>query len=511
MFHCPRALFVRRGGPQKEVAAGPSLQEAVSVVRCPRGHATQYYGGRGANGAENRQYRLATCDCCAAAIDKGAARHSCRRPVFGTSQDCNYDLCPSCHTALLTGLAPAPPRARAHSSLSSPFDAASSIADAEQQPVSDPEPIPRTLPCGYCGACKASPTPHIRSCKWCCRDAVKRDGSMAKCKNCEVKQSWSRCLVRKRLADAARACDHAVTSAAPSSPASPAIGTPPPPPALPITPPTVPAGEAKSPSPSADAAELERLPFENAIAHDYCVVLVIVTASALSARDGGGPMLRRVLAQRGVRRIYVDEAHTVSRTSMAAYNSALAGLRNTLLAVRTQLASYGHPRPQIVGLTSTLPPHMVPEVKHALTMPPSAKTIRCNIDRPELLFQRLPMPQCATESAVDHLQRVLCFLAGHAPSWALCGALVVFCPTAALARDAATRLQVPVPVGAAAGMRQCIAYLGTNCLSPDQRTEITATGLLESMWCSATGFRSPTDVGKLPWSGHACHVGPYEM
>ena len=233
MFHCPRALFVRRGGPQKEVAAGkaagPSLQEAV--VRCPRGHATQYYstGGRG-----ERQWRLATCDCCAASIDKGAARYSCRRPVFGTSNDCNYDLCPSCYVALLAGHARPPPGARAHSSLSSPFDAASSSADGEQQPVTGPEPTPRTLPCGYCGGCKSSPTPGIRSCKWCCRDAAKRNGSLAQCKNCEKRQSWSRCLVRKPLEDAARERDHAVTSEGPSSPASPAIGTQP---TLPITPP----------------------------------------------------------------------------------------------------------------------------------------------------------------------------------------------------------------------------------------------------------------------------------
>ena len=263
--------------------------------------------------------------------------------------------------------------------------------------------------------------------------------------------------------------------------AEPEVGTPakmprldasdaPTPPTATALPPGARSASPAIPSDAASTPDLSNLPYENAIDKDYSVVLVIVTASALAAPDGGGPVLRRVLARRGVRRIYIDEAHTVSRTSMAAYNNALGQLRQTVLGLVSQLAAYGHSRPQLVGLTSTLPPNLVKEVKHSLAMTPTARTVRCNIDRPELVFQRLPLPQRRSETASTHLQRLLVFLAGHAPSWSLRGALVIFCPTAKLARAAAAILQVPLPDGAP-GKRQCITYLGTGKMTPVERTE----------------------------------------
>ena len=55
----------------------------------------------------------------------------------------------------------------------------------------------------------------------------------------------------------------------------------------------------------ASPLDLSNLPHERAIANDYSVSIVVATASALSA-DQGGPILRSVLATRGVRRIFID-------------------------------------------------------------------------------------------------------------------------------------------------------------------------------------------------------------
>ena len=181
--------------------------------------------------------------------------------------------------------------------------------------------------------------------------------------------------------------------------------------------PTPPTARAHPPEPNdadndadgADARTLERWPDERAIASDYSVVLVVVTASALASMEHGGPVLRRVLARRGVGRVFVDEAHTVSPTSMALYNAALRDFRETLQRVLVLLAASDRPRPQVVGLTSTLPPELTQEVKRRLGMTLDAPTVRCNVDRPELLFGRLPLPQKPNERAFMWLQRALLF------------------------------------------------------------------------------------------------------
>jgi hypothetical protein len=72
----------------------------------------------------------------------------------------------------------------------------------------------------------------------------------------------------------------------------------------------------------ADGGEPRQLGFhELAIAEDYSVNLVIVTASALrlGSNEPGGRALRGVLAGRGIRRLVIDEVHALSPTSMAIY------------------------------------------------------------------------------------------------------------------------------------------------------------------------------------------------
>ena len=234
------------------------------------------------------------------------------------------------------------------------------------------------------------------------------------------------------------------------------------------TPPTLRRGQ------DGDEPDLQRLPDEASFAYDYATCLGFVTASALSDASHGGPLLRRVIAKRGVSALYVDEAHGVSADSMAYYNDALRDLHVTIAALIAQLASRGWPRPPIYGFTSTLTPQMAPAVRGALGMAAGAVTERCNIDRPELLFHRLPLPQGHSEPAASWLQRAMDIIVGSAPLWALQGGIIVFVPTAKLARsaggekDPAHKLRVPTPTYDGT-LRQIITYLGTNSMSSAER------------------------------------------
>ena len=124
---------------------------------------------------------------------------------------------------------------------------------------------------------------------------------------------------------------------------------------------------------------------------------------------------------------------------MAIYSTALAGFAQTVELLCANLARAGRERPQVIGVTSTLPPASASHVKRLAGMTSSATTTRCNIDRPELHFQLTPLPLRPGEPQAAWLQRVLLWHTCHLPAWALEGGIVVFCGTAVLARAAAPR------------------------------------------------------------------------
>ena len=424
-IRAPRALYVDRGANAPRPAA-PASEVGVRPPQplCQRGHPLQKSGLDG----PSRYGRIRVCDSCQSELRSGASRASC--------EACDYDLCMACYLSRL-GAAATP------TSLAAP---------------------PQQLPCGVCRTC-LNPTScaaanAARGCVWACKvsrpiaqgaTAEERAAVQAEwCLKCKGSQSYQRCLVRQALLGAQRA-------GASEAPRSGEL----------LASQIVPAAREAG----ASSFDLSNLPHERAIAEDYLVSIVVATASALSA-DQGGPVLRSVLAVRGVRRIFIDEAHTVDPTSMAHYNSSLALLHEVLQSLFALLGASGFERPQLIGLTSTLPPSIAGAVKRRLCMSVDSTTVRCNVDRPELRFMRLPLPQRSGEHAWQWLQRVLRFVVGGAPGWVTDGAIVVFCSTARLASSAAQKVKVPGP--GESGARPTVAYLGTRRMTGPQRAAAMA-------------------------------------
>ena len=200
------------------------------------------------------------------------------------------------------------------------------------------------------------------------------------------------------------------------------------------------------------------------------VLLVVCTVSALHAQGDGGRLLNEALARRGVRRVFIDELHTISThdhaASMATYSDALADISGVLDRLVAHLRVHRHPRPQIVGFTSTLPDVAVEHVRARARMACGTRVVRCSIDRPELRFVRLPMPIRPSESFVHWGRRVLDHLATTAPLWALAGRVVIFCPTARSARRLHAGLCLPRPDGV---RRRNFMYLGVTKMTVAQR------------------------------------------
>ena len=116
---------------------------------------------------------------------------------------------------------------------------------------------------------------------------------------------------------------------------------------------------ASPPAPPKRLDDLPELSPERIVAGAAPVRLVICTVSALHDDGDGGRLLNEALARRGVRRVLIDELHTISThdhaASMATYSDALADISGVLYRLCAQLRVHGHARPQIVGFTSTLP------------------------------------------------------------------------------------------------------------------------------------------------------------
>eukprot|EP00966_Prymnesium_polylepis_P171421 3962968-Prymnesium_polylepis.1 len=149
-------------------------------------------------------------------------------------------------------------------------------------------------------------------------------------------------------------------------------------------------------SPPARPKRLDDLPElspERIVAGAAHVRLVVCTVSALYDDGDGGRLLNEALSRRGVRRVLIDKLHTISThynaASMATYSEALCA----------QLRRHNHPRPQIIGFTSTMPVAAVTHVRERARMSSTARVVRCAIDRPELQFVRLPLPARPFESS----------------------------------------------------------------------------------------------------------------
>ena len=453
----PRGLNVSRSGRalDEPVASDAALP---SMPVCERGHPLAVCCGR-----DDRRGGLAVCDVpgCGADIGKNEARAQCRQGL-GSSTPCDFDMCMTCYRELSARAV------AAAATLATPQPASPSPPKPN---AGQPPPLPTGLPCGVCDACVDPAYPPDKKakyplgCRWTCRvwwPGVEHRSAW--CAPCQRGDSCQRCKKRADLArgqvptstppDAGSSTDRIDSEAAPPATPSPAAG-------------------GAQPDARAETCGLHNSPHERAIASDHSVAVVFATASALGSPTDRGDLLRSVLGRRGVAVVYIDEMHTVLPQSMGSYSAHLADLRHSLATIFALLSNHGHRRPQIVGLTSTLPPQLTREVKRRLGMAVTAKTVRCNIDRPELLYLRACLPQRPSEKAHRWVQRVLLWHTIHLPLWALDGGIVVFFATAKLARRAARVVQLPLPRHS--GLRRNVVYLGTaNQAASERRTNMVA-------------------------------------
>ena len=284
----PRAVFVdRKGDLGPKAKGGPAASGAAAAAAgptCNHGHPLRL-----ANRREGEDQRKATCDQCQRDIVSWDKRASCRRPNGRGGLLCDFDLCETCFEQLS-----APP--------------------ATVHAVVPPGAPPLRLPCNHnsCAACRnpSSAGKYRHGCAWTCKICWPRPrpGVVDErwCSICKNKGKWQDC--KKRRAIEATMLPPATEAEAEAD-----------------TPPTLRRGQ------DGDEPDLQRLPDEASFAYDYATCLGFVTASALSDASHGGPLLRRVIAKRGVSALYVDEAHGVSADSMAYYNDALRDLHVTIL------------------------------------------------------------------------------------------------------------------------------------------------------------------------------------
>ena len=402
--------------------------------------------------------RAARCDGgCRSDLQTNTPRWSCAV--------CDFDLCAVCGG----GLAVSP----------QPTGATQLAEDCGDVGASLPVIMPTSLPCLMCDACTDPAFPPAKrsrlgpsGCQFACGVWKQVDTSHELCARCcNSKNGVLKCSLRLAVVsagapDAVAGAPDAVAGAAKAAKVDPAtpsgatpgagvVSTPPP------------------PDPPTTAAErLEALPEaapERRIVSNPRILLVVCTISALRLRGEAAAVLREALGQRGVRRIFIDELHTLTRSSMAGWSEDLADTGPILDSLRAALHRHGHRRrPQHVGFTSTLPPPLVQQAADAARMQKGVRVVRCSIDRPDLCFYRLPFPPRAKETHLLWAQRLLTQLTGAAPSWAAAGSLVVFCPTTDFAVRACAELVVHDSDGR---VRPNLVFLGVRKMCGSERDE----------------------------------------
>ena len=488
----PTALYVARDLQHDGHTGGSSphsAQKNTGLHICPAGHALIWH----------RAHRVwlvpVLCDVCGADVGRVSGRWACANRYV--APECNYDVCAKCQQGDV-------PIATADSSSPSPL-----VAAHGSPTPSTPSP-PRSIPCGVCDACtdpsfsrpKKSKLPH--GCSYSCHIAVKR-GEISdndKCAGCQRARGGVRDCVRRRgLAVAPHSvgtggvAPHCAGESSDGAPASTVKNTPPPPPCLDALPHT--------------SAEWR-------VAYDPSVILIICTWSALhSDSSQAALLLHDAIARRGVRRLFLDEVHTLSThmhgASMASFSAALHSAPDIIDRIVAGAARRRHPRPSIVGLTSTLPPAVVPHVSARARIAEGTCVVRCAIDRPELQYVRLLLPPRPHEKLLRWGQRILSHLYKLAPSWALSGSIVVFCPTARFASRARAEFSMPHPAG---GQRKVFLFLGVEKMASAQRrvamegfqTSPGAILLTNESWSHGAGVAGITMVVHL-----ALPKGPIEL
>jgi len=474
------ALYVDRGNYQGGAAAAPSAQKS-RLTHCPEGHTLNLCRIRA------KQGRLEPVRCDAVAVPQCPRDIGVDELRWRCGAGCDYDVCSTCHSSLLAPTAgPASDRAQTHS-------------------------LPSALPCGLCDMCVRPSAQNANKrqklahgCNFSCRViySAPEDKASRWCSMCNNRAAVSKCKLRQRImassaADGAggqqqggghqggRGADRdAVEGGAASTPPQ----------------------RLEDLHPSRDEAR---------IAFDATVLLVVCTASALHQDSGGGRLLHAALSRRGVRRLHVDELHTLSQhregASMASYSAALAEIATVIRRLLAGLQCHRHRRPQITGYTCTLPPVCVPHVRAQACMAVSAKIVRCAIDRPELQYVRLPLPPHPGERRLLWGQRVLAHLERCAPHWAQRESVIVFCPTARFARNAAKSFILRRPDG---NPRTNYLYLGVRNMSGAKR-RAAADGFAASQggalftteaWSHGSGNRGVAMVVHL-----ALPKGPIEL
>ena len=217
---------------------------------------------------------------------------------------------------------------------------------------------------------------------------------------------------------------------------------------------------------------------ERAVAEDATLLIAVVTASALRKASPRARLLRQALATRGVKRLFIDEAHCAARIAMAAYSKELAEQGESTAQLQARQQQHGHPPLQVVTLSATWPPSCHTELLESNGVSSDAVRVRCSVDRPELRFLRMPCPRGASESFADWCARGLDWLLDHAPVYYTEGRVVVFVTFAADALRCAQllhrkRFRRPRSAGGKRD-RPCFAYVGSGRLTDAKLAAVTA-------------------------------------
>ena len=218
---------------------------------------------------------------------------------------------------------------------------------------------------------------------------------------------------------------------------------------------------------------------ERAIAEDSTLLLAVVTASALRKDSDRSVLLRQALAQRGVRRVFIDEAHCGGRISMGSFSEDVAHVGQSIAVLRTAQRSF---RPtvctQTVALSATWPPSCDAELTEANGIAHNAVHVQCSVDRPELRFVRVPFPQRPDESFPMWCMRGMRWLLDNAPVRFVRGRVVIFVTFRRDALALANALKLPRS-GGRPGKRRCCWYVSAR-EAQDAAAQVEQMRLFES-------------------------------